>query len=105
MTVLRFDRAPGGFTGFSCSGHSGYAEAGEDIVCAAVSASVTMAECLINDIHHGGAAVTVEEDHARIVLRLPENCPEVCRQVLEGFYLCMKKLSEENPNYFKVLEV
>ena len=28
----------GQVTGFVCAGHAGYAEAGEDIVCAAVSA-------------------------------------------------------------------
>ena len=40
----------GRITGFSVSGHSGYAEAGADVVCAAVSAAVTFAElitCLI----------------------------------------------------------
>ena len=28
------------FTGFSCLGHAGYADAGEDIVCAGISALV-----------------------------------------------------------------
>ena len=29
------------FTGFACKGHAGYAAAGKDIVCAAVSALTT----------------------------------------------------------------
>jgi len=37
----------GRITGFSVSGHSGYAEAGQDIVCAAVSAVVGMAEATV----------------------------------------------------------
>ena len=53
-------------TGFSVSGHSGYAEAGKDIVCAAVSAIVTMAEATINDVCGAKAKVRVGEDEARI---------------------------------------
>ena len=34
-------------TGFTVSGHSGYAEAGSDIICASVSAIVTMAEATV----------------------------------------------------------
>ena len=30
----------GDYIGFNCIGHSGYAEAGEDIVCAAISVLV-----------------------------------------------------------------
>jgi len=38
MTRVEFIKADGMYTGFSAKGHSGYAEAGEDIVCSAVSA-------------------------------------------------------------------
>ena len=44
MTTIRFDRRAGRILGFSCQGHSGYAEAGEDIVCAAVSGGVCVPE-------------------------------------------------------------
>ena len=38
MTKIKFYRDKDGkYTGFECKGHSGYAESGEDIVCAAVS--------------------------------------------------------------------
>ena len=36
--VAFFRRADGALTGYRASGHAGYAEAGQDIVCAAVSA-------------------------------------------------------------------
>ena len=38
MTRVEFFDQDGRITGFSCSGHSGYAEEGSDIVCAAISA-------------------------------------------------------------------
>ena len=50
MTRCEFFTEDERITGFSVSGHSGYAESGADIVCAAVSAVVTMAEATINDV-------------------------------------------------------
>ncbi len=41
MTTITFLRdQDGGCLGFDCLGHAGYAEAGEDIVCAGISALV-----------------------------------------------------------------
>ena len=37
-TVTFFGRKDGALTGYRAVGHTGYAEAGQDIVCAAVSA-------------------------------------------------------------------
>ena len=37
-TVTFWKRSDGALIGYSASGHSGYAEAGSDIVCAAISA-------------------------------------------------------------------
>ena len=50
MTRCEFFMEDERITGFSVSGHSGYAEAGSDIVCAAISALVTMAEATINEV-------------------------------------------------------
>ena len=50
MTRVEFFDHEGRITGFCCSGHSGYAEAGSDIVCATVSTAVKLAECTINDV-------------------------------------------------------
>ena len=50
MTRVEFTTEDDRITGFTVSGHSGYAEAGSDIVCAAVSAAVAMAEATINDV-------------------------------------------------------
>ena len=50
MTRVEFFDHEGRITGFCCSGHSGYAEEGSDIVCAAVSTAVKLAECTINDV-------------------------------------------------------
>ena len=46
MTKVEIFNHDGRIHGFSVSGHSGYAEEGSDIVCAAVSAAVTFDQVL-----------------------------------------------------------
>ena len=94
-------------TGFSVSGHSGYGEAGADIVCAAVSAVVTMAEATINDVCGAKAKVRVKEEDARITLTLPTSCDEedTIQAVLAGFLLYLVDLRDQYPDYIEVLEV
>ena len=94
-------------TGFSVSGHSGYAEQGEDIVCAAISAVVTMAEATINDVCGAKAKVRVKEQDARITLTLPSSCDEeeTVQAVLSGMLVTLLSFKEQYPDYIEVLEV
>ena len=94
-------------TGFSVSGHSGYAESGADIICAAISAVVTMAEATINDVCGAKAKVRVKDDQARITLTLPASCDEEesVQAVLSGMMLTLISLREDYPDYIEVLEV
>ena len=97
----------GRISGFSVSGHSGYAEAGQDIVCAAVSAVVGMAEATINDVCGAKAKVRVKEEDARITLTLPTVCDEEesVQAVLAGLLLYLCNLRDEYPDHIEVLEV
>ena len=95
-------------TGFSVSGHSGYAEAGSDIVCAAVSAVVTMAEATINDVCGAKAKVRVrDQENARITLTLPASCDEEdsVQAVLAGMLVTLCSMRDDYPDYIEVLEV
>ena len=94
-------------SGFSVSGHSGYATAGEDIVCAAISAIVRMAEATINDVCGAKAKVRVKEEDARITLTLPTSCDEedAVQAVLSGMMVTLISLREEFEDYIEVLEV
>ena len=107
MTRCEFFTEGDRITGFSVSGHSGYAEAGADIVCAAISAVVTMAEATINDVCGAKAKVRVKEADARITLTLPTSCDEEesVQAVLAGMMLTLVSLAEEHPDYIEVLEV
>ena len=107
MTRCEFFTEDDRITGFSISGHSGYAEAGQDIVCAAISAVVTLVEATINDVCGAKAKVRVKEEDARISLTLPSSCDEeeTVQAVLSGLMLTLISLREDYPDYIEVLEV
>ena len=107
MTTIRFHRRQGRLLGFTCQGHSVYAEDGVDIVCAAVTSAVRLGEFTINDVILAGAEVSVHEKTATIQLTLPFPCPNAgsCEAVIQGLYLYLRELSNENPHHITVLEV
>ena len=107
MIKAEFYDQDGRITGFSVSGHSGYAEAGADVVCAAVTAVVRYAEATLNDIMGVGAKTRVDEAKAEITLTLPANYEDedTVQTVLDGMMLTLASLRDENPDYIEVMEV
>ncbi len=107
MTRCEFFTENDRITGFSVSGHSGYSEAGSDIVCAAISAVVTMAEATINEVCGAKAKVRVKDEDARVTLMLPTSCDEeeTVQAVLAGMMLTLISMRDDYPDYIEVLEV
>ncbi len=107
MTRCEFFTEGDRIKGFSVSGHSGYGEAGTDIVCAAVSAVVTMAEATINDVCGAKAKVRVKDEQARVTLMLPNSCDEedTVQAVLAGMMLTLCQMRDDYPDFIEVLEV
>ena len=66
MTVLRIYRKGSDYIGFECSGHSGYGEAGSDIVCAAVSTAVQFCIHCGETIDEAPLQLSIDEDAAII---------------------------------------
>ena len=107
MTKCEFYTEGDRITGFTVSGHSGYAESGSDIVCAAISAVVTMAEATINDVCGAKAKVRVKDEDARITLTLPASCDEeeTVQAVLAGMLVTLCNMRDDYPDYIEVMEV
>lgn len=107
MTSVEFFDQDGRITGFTVSGHSGYAEAGSDIICAAVSTAVQLAECTIADVLGNRVKTKVNEEEARITLTLPAVCEDedAVQAVLTGMMLTLCELRDQYPDYIEVMEV
>lgn len=65
-TVKIFQNENGRYTGFTCRGHSGFAEKGEDIVCASVSALVINTVNAIETFTDDRCEDSADEEHAEI---------------------------------------
>ena len=107
MTKVEIFNHDGRINGFSVSGHSGYAQEGSDIVCAAVSSTVQFAECTINDVLGNHVNVKTNPDEPRVTLTLPAVCDDedTVQAVLTGFTLTMCALRDDYPDYIEVMEV
>ena len=108
MTTVTFYTEGSRITGFDASGHSGYAEAGADIVCAAVTSAVRLVEATVNDVLGLAAAVRVDRERALISLRLPgglsPTAESTCQTLLTGLMVYFTMLHDEYPENIEVLE-
>jgi len=108
MTTVVFRMEGKRITGFDVRGHSGYAPAGADIVCAAVTSAVRVVECSVNDVLGLAAAVRVDEAENAISLRLPgglaPGAESTCQTLLIGLMVYFTQLHDEYPDHIEVLE-
>jgi len=102
MKVTVFQDSDGRKTGFCVSGHAGYARAGKDIVCAAVSVltenTVNSIEALTEDRPEQFA---VNEKEGFLYFRLKQVSRESAL-LLDSMVLCLQSIAEE---YGKFLEI
>ncbi len=106
MTTVEFKRTENKITAFTVSGHSGYAEEGEDIVCASVSSVVW---CTVNGLSEiAGLPVECESCDGFVSCQLPSLTPQEQERadlLLESMLAFMQSLSEQYEQFVKVMEV
>lgn len=86
--------------GFKIKGHSGYANIGSDIVCAAVSSAAYMTANTITDVLHISAEAVAEEGN--IMLRIFLKDAPMCQNILQGFKMHMILLEEQYSEFINV---
>ena len=98
MTTVTFLTEGKRIIGFDAKGHSGYAEAGSDIVCAAIT----------SDVLGLAASVKVHERSGSIEFRLPGGlsaaAESTCQSLLAGLMLYFTELHDEYPENIEVME-
>ena len=111
MTKIIFYRSNGIFWGFEEQGHTGYAEAGEDILCSALSA---MTMLIINTIEVSYASdvdYDINDDDTRITVISKAALPEYeederKRYAVSGLFMSyFYQLNDMVEDYYKFLEV
>ena len=89
--------------GFLISGHSGFAENGEDIVCASVSSASYMVANTITEILKVNAKIDVEETNGKMKLIVKKEQRHITKDILLGLKLHLEGLEEQYPEFLKTL--
>ena len=89
----------GGVLGFSMEGHAEYGEAGEDIVCAAVSSAAYMAANTITEVLSSPAQAEVSDACFRFSLL---SACDLAVTILEGLKLHLSELQKQYPAYLTI---
>lgn len=103
MTRIHFLGRGNQLFGFELNGHAGYADYGQDIVCAAITSAVRLTECILNDSMNCHPETVLEE--GSIKLTLPDSELDAAQSVLNGLSLYFSELAKEYPQEIQILEV
>ena len=107
MTTVAIRRDSSGIVGIRVSGHSDYAPAGGDIVCAAASVLITTCVNALESVAGIAPQVFQQERPATIDVTLPKDLPVdkqheaqiILRTVVQGFM----DVAEQYPRYLQIL--
>ena len=97
MIRAKFNIRKGSFT---IDGHSGSAESGQDIVCAAVSSAAYMAVNTITEILGEDVEADVKDGYMQIRLCGSNNA---ATDILKGLELHISELSKDYPDFIKII--
>ena len=87
--------------GFNIEGHSGMAQAGYDIVCAAVSSAAYMTTNTITEVLKANADISVDRI-GKMSIKINYKDINLCKDILLGFKIHMIALEEQYPENITV---
>ncbi len=89
-------------TGFECTGHAGFAQAGSDIVCAAVSILTTTCVNALETV--AGLTPQVLAAPGKMTLALPDGSGHDAQVILKTMRQGLKDLTDAYPDYVLLKE-
>ena len=111
MTKIVFYRSGGSYYGFEEQGHSGYGDAGDDVLCAALSAMTMLIINTVEVAYASDVDYSVDEGATRIVVRSKAALPEFeederKRYAVSGLFLSYYyQLNDMIEEYYDYLDV
>lgn len=94
MIQVNVKKQNGKITGFHIEGHSGYAERGNDIICAAISALAINCVNSIEEFTEDDFSVRSDEERGMIDFQMSGVVSEQSGLLLESMIFGIKKISE-----------
>lgn len=102
INITIYQSAEHGYRGFLCKGHAGYADFGEDIVCAAVSILVINT---VNSVEKfGGQAFLceTEQETGIIDFRLKDDPTAETKLLLDSMILGLTEVEKDHRQHLKL---
>lgn len=96
-----FYRQDGVYKGFSVSGHAGFADFGQDIVCASVTSALQLTANGITEVLKVCADVIVLDNEIKLLLPDTDNSCAV--KFLQAFYMHLELLSKDYNGTIKLI--
>ncbi len=97
MLKAVFYRKNGRLCRCSVKGHAGYAEHGQDVVCAAVSSAVQLTANLLTETFKENAQAAAKGD----TVNIRTDGSDISVKLLEALYVHLQCISEEFPDTIK----
>lgn len=99
MTTIKFFKENENYMGFECSGHTGFAEEGSDILCSAIS-SLTQSTCLgITKILNLKAEISRDDGYLKLELIENSECAQVLLKTLKA---SLEDIREGSEKYIQI---
>ena len=114
MTKIRFLKSDGVYYGFEEIGHTGFADAGTDILCAAISAMTMLVINTIEVAIGSDVEYTIDEDTTDVTVTVPSvlECSEdnMTKQfavsgLIQGYFIQLMDMLEDYYDYLSVEEI
>lgn len=92
------------FTGFCCDGHAGYADAGEDIVCAGISTLVINTINSIELLTETTILADADEADGAIDVNFPSGCDKQAKLLVDAMILGLQGIQNNYGKKFLTLD-
>ena len=113
MTNVTFFKRNGVYYGFKETGHTGYAEAGQDIVCAALSAMTMLVVNTIEISYATDVEYVIDEDTTDVTVSVPSILEDTgdnahirfaVSGLIQGYFMQLMDMLEDYYDYLSVEE-
>lgn len=109
MTKVIFKKQRGIFKSVEATGHAGFAEEGEDIVCAAITSAIQLLHILLDDVMLLDVETRVDQEKTYIAITLPDGLTESESRAAQNALRALRKhygeMEKDYTQFIKVMEV
>ena len=95
----------GSYTGFDCIGHAGYADSGQDIVCAGASALVINAINSIENLTENEVEAGAVEETGEITFRFKKTANEAGKLLMDSLILGLEGIQDNYGSRYLLLNI